>query len=152
MKFATLCYIRKNNQTLMLHRVKKKNDMHKGKWNGLGGKLEDGETPEECAIREIKEEAGLDAKNPQLKGILTFPAFDGFETWYVFLFLITEFSGELIESTEGNLEWIDNDKLFDLHLWEGDKIFMQWLNQEGFYSAKFMYDNGRLVDYTYEVY
>ncbi len=102
----------------MLHRVKKKNDMHEGKWNGLGGKFEDGETPEECAIREVKEESGLTIKNPKMKGIMTFPSFNGRETWYVFLFLMEEFEGELIESNEGNLERIDNDKILELNLRE----------------------------------
>ncbi len=145
MKLATLCYLRKNDQTLMLHRVKKENDMHEGKWNGLGGKLEAGESPEECAIREVKEESGLDIRKPQLKGVLTFPAFSKNEDWYVFLFVVTEFSGTLIDSDEGNLEWIDNDQLFDLPLWEGDKIFLRWLEKEGFFSAKFMYKNNKLI-------
>ena len=147
MKLATLCYLRKNNQTLMLHRVKKENDMHKGKWNGLGGKLESGESPEECAIREVREESGIDIRNPQLKGVLTFPAFSNNEDWYVFLFLITDFSGTMIDSDEGKLEWIDNDKLFDLPLWEGDKYFLKWLDAAPFFSAKFIYKNKKLLDY-----
>ena len=81
MKLATLCYLRRDGKTLMVHRIKKANDMHQGKWNGLGGKLDPGETPEECAVREIYEESGLIAHNPRLKGILTFPAFDDFEDW-----------------------------------------------------------------------
>lgn len=149
MKLATLCYLRKNNQTLMLHRVKKENDMHKGKWNGLGGKLESGESPEECAVREVKEESGLDVRNPRFKGVLTFPAFSKNEDWYVFLFVIHDFAGALIEdSAEGNLEWIDDDKLFDLPLWEGDKIFLKWLHQDSFFSAKFVYKDKRLLDYS----
>jgi len=118
MKLSTLCYIRHNGKTLMLHRIKKENDMHQGKWNGLGGKFEEGETPEECAIREIEEESGLKVKNPKLKAFLTFPAFDTIETWYVWLFVIDTFEGELIESNEGVLEWIEDDKLLDLNLWE----------------------------------
>lgn len=151
MKLATLCYIRKNEKTLMLHRVKKENDMHEGKWNGLGGKIEDGETPEECIIREVKEECGLNVKNPLMKGVLTFPQFSKGETWYVFLFVITEFDGELIESNEGNLEWIDDDKLFDLNLWEADKIFMKWLDQEGFFSGKFIYKDGVFIEHRFEI-
>ncbi len=147
MKLATLCYLRNNNQTLMLHRVKKENDMHEGKWNGLGGKLEPGESPEECAIREVKEESGLDIRNPQFKGILTFPAFSKNEDWYVFLFVISEFSGTLIDSDEGILAWVDNDKLFDLPLWEGDKVFLKWLKKKPFFSAKFIYKNKKLLDY-----
>jgi len=90
MKLATLCYIKDNstNKTLMLYRNKKENDYHEGKWNGLGGKFELGETPEECAIRELKEESGLTVENPKLKGLLTFPNFDGVDDWYVFVFVI----------------------------------------------------------------
>ena len=88
MKVATLCYIRRADKTLMIHRIKKENDMHAGKWNGLGGKLEPGETPDECAAREIREESGLVIANPMLKGILTFPMFDGDEDWYAFVFLV----------------------------------------------------------------
>lgn len=149
MKLATLCYLRRNGQTLMVHRVKKANDMHEGKWNGLGGKLDAGETPEECAIREVYEESGLRVRNPQLKGILTFPAFDDFEDWYVFVYLVTEFEGELIDSPEGNLQWIDNTELKNLKLWDGDPLFISWLDHKGIFSAKFTYNLGRLV--THEV-
>lgn len=152
MKLATLCYVSKNNKTLMLYRNKKENDYHEGKWNGLGGKFELGETPEECAIREIKEEAGLNVKNLTLKGFITFPLFDGKDDWYVFLFVINEFDGELIDSPEGKLEWINNDKLTRLNLWEGDKIFIPWLFQEKFFSAKFNYENGKYKNYTVEFY
>jgi 8-oxo-dGTP diphosphatase len=147
MKLATLCYIRRDRQTLMLHRVKKINDMHQGKWNGLGEKLEAGETPEECVMREVYEEAGIRVHNPQLKGILTFPAFDDFEDWYVFVYLVTEFEGELIDSSEGVLQWIDNEQLGHLHMWDGDPIFLAWLDRQGFFSAKFIYDQGRLVSH-----
>ena len=92
MKIGTLCYIKKNNKTLMLHRVKKENDMHKNKWNGLGGKLIPGESPEECVIREIKEESGLNIKTPSLKGIITFPKFDNIEDWLVFVFTANQYS------------------------------------------------------------
>ena len=152
MKMGTLCYVKKDGKTLMLHRVKKENDIHEGKWNGLGGKIEKGETPEECIIREVKEESGLKIKNPVLKGILTFPAFDGIEDWYVFVFVATEFEGELIDSHEGNLEWIDDDKLTSLNLWEGDKIFLKWLNQDKCFSGKFVYKNGKLVSYEVNFY
>lgn len=128
----------------MLHRIKRENDIHEGKWNGLGGKIQDGETPEECAIREIKEESGLTVKNPSLRGILTFPEFKDNECWYVYVFIVTEFYGDLIESNEGNLEWIDDDKLPDLNLWEGDKFFLKWLEEGKFFSGKFVYENGKL--------
>ena len=154
MKLATLCYVRdaKNLTTLMLHRVKKENDMHEGKWNGLGGKFEDGETPEECVIREVLEESGLSITNPKLQGFITFPAFDQFEDWYVFFFFSDEFTGELIDSAEGNLEWIKNDNLMDLKLWEGDKIFMGWFDSGKVFSAKFEYDKGEFVSHDVNFY
>lgn len=147
MKLATLCYIRKNGKTLMLHRVKKANDMHHGKWNGLGGKMIPGETPEECAFREIEEESGLQAIKLELKGFITFPHFDGNEDWYVFVFLVDEFEGELRDSAEGMLEWIDNKTIHKLNLWEGDRIFLPWLDQAHIFSAKFDYQSGHLKSY-----
>ncbi len=101
MKLATLCYLRQNGKTLMVHRIKKPNDIHEGKWNGLGGKFEPGETPEECARREIFEESGLRVKQLALKGLLTFPLFARDEDWYAFVFVATDFEGSLIESPEG---------------------------------------------------
>lgn len=147
MKLATLCYVKHEGKTLMLHRIKKQNDMHEGKWNGLGGKLEEGETPEECVIREVREESGLIISDPKLHGFITFPAFDGFEDWYVFVFTAEKFGGKLIDSNEGRLEWIPDDKLTELNLWEGDKTFLKWLFQDKFFSAKFSYKNGRLEKY-----
>jgi len=149
---ATLCYIRQNRKTLMLYRNKKPDDIHKAKWNGLGGKLEPGETPEECAIREVIEESGLSIIDPQLKGILTFPNFDNENDWIVFVYLIHDAKGDLIESSEGQLAWIDNDKLLDLPLWEGDKIFLPWLDQHKFFSGKFTYVTGHLVDHKVTFY
>lgn len=152
MKLATLCYVQKENKTLMLYRNKKENDYHEGKWNGLGGKFELGESPEDCAIREIKEEAGLTVKNLIMKGFITFPLFDEVDDWHVFLFVIDKFEGELIDSPEGKLEWIENDKLSEINLWEGDKIFIQWLFEDKFFSAKFNYENGKFVDYEVSFY
>ena len=152
MQLATLCYVRSENKTLMLHRIKKKNDFHEGKWNGLGGKFEQGETPEECVIREVKEESGLLIKNPKLHGFITFPMFDGKKDWYVFLFTASEFNGELIDSHEGKLEWIADENLLDLNLWEGDSIFIPWLMKDRFFSAKFVYENGKFVDHTVNFY
>ena len=145
MKLATLCYVRKNQQTLMIHRVKKENDMHAGKWNGLGGKLEPGETPEECARREVFEESGLRVKTLTLKGVITFPGFYDEEDWYTFLFVIDPFEGELIDSPEGHLKWIPNSELLNLNLWPGDLIFIPWLDQPGFFSGKFVYENKKLT-------
>ncbi len=148
MKLGTLVYIREDGRTLMLHRVKKKNDIHRGKWNTLGGKLEPGETPEECAIREVYEESGLIIENPEMKGILTFPSFDEVDDWYVFVFVTSRYSGELLEeSPEGILAWIENEKLYDLDLWEGDRLFMKWLEQGRFFSGKIEYDHGELASH-----
>lgn len=152
MELATLCYLKREGETLMIHRIKREEDMHRGKWNGLGGKVEPGETPEECVIREVKEECGLTVKNPLLKGLLTFPAFDGFDDWYVFIFVATEFYGELTDSEEGVLKWIADSELFNLNLWDGDKIFLKWIDKKGFFSAKFVYAKGRLLDYTVVLY
>jgi 8-oxo-dGTP diphosphatase len=148
MKLATLCYVKKDAHTLMVHRIKKANDMHQGKWNGLGGKLEPGESPEECALRELYEETGLRVANPLLKGFITFPAFDDFEDWYVYVFIIRQFTGELIDSVEGTLRWVPDAELLDLNLWEGDRIFLPWLDRPGLFSAKFIYNRGRLVSHT----
>ena len=152
MKLGTLCYIKKDDKTLMLHRIIKKNDIHEGKYNGLGGKMEAGESPEECIIREVEEESGLLISNPHLCGVLTFPAFDHMTDWYVFVFTATQFSGDLIESDEGILQWVDDDKLLDLPLWDGDQIFIPLLSQGQFFSGKFIYENGKLVEHVLNFY
>jgi 8-oxo-dGTP diphosphatase len=148
MKLATLCYLFNGNKVLMINRNKRENDMHLGKWNGLGGKFNPGETPEECVVREVYEESGLLIKNPELKGFLTFPAFDDEEDWYVFVFTAKEFSGKLRESDEGELEWIKWEKIFNLPLWEGDKYFLEWLNQDRFFSAKFIYKDSKYITHS----
>jgi len=152
MKLATLCYIRRSGKTLMIHRVKKANDIHEGKWNGLGGKLEPGESPEECVVREVLEESGLLATHLRLKGFLTFPLFARDEDWYAFVFVVDEFEGELIDSPEGDLEWIDNDKLLGLNLWEGDQLFLPLLDKPGLFSGKIVYQDGRLVSHELAIY
>ena len=146
MILATLCYIKNDNHTLMVYRNKKPNDMHQGKWNGLGGKFEAGESPEECIIREVREEAGLQIREPKLHGLLMFPDFKG-DDWYVFVFTANEFNGELIDSPEGKLEWIPDEKLTSLNLWESDQIFFPWLEDEKFFSAKFEYDGDEMRGY-----
>lgn len=148
MKLATLCYLKADSRTLMLHRVKKQGDMHAGKWNGLGGKFLPGETPEQCAIREVAEESGFLIKNPLLRGVLTFPAFNNDEDWYVFVFVAREFSGAMIDSDEGVLRWIDDAELLNLNLWAGDKIFLPWLDQNAFFSGQFIYTAGELSEYN----
>ena len=121
--------------------------MHQGKWNGLGGKLNPGESPEDCVIREVREESGLTISDPLLKGFLTFPRFANDEDWYAFVFVARKIEGQLIESEEGVLEWIDDDLLLNLDLWEGDLIFLPWLERPGIFSGKFIYRDGKLVEH-----
>lgn len=147
LKLATLCYVQRPGQTLMLHRVKRANDYHEGKWNGLGGKFEPGESPEECVVREVYEESGLVCLDPSLRGQITFPNFDGEADWYVWLFLAPDWTGELRDSLEGRLAWIDNDRLLDLNLWPGDRLFIPWLFEDRFFSAKFLYEGGEFQGY-----
>lgn len=151
MKVSTSCYIKKDSKMLMLHRIKKENDVHWNKWVGLGGKLEKGESPEDCIIREVYEESGLKIQNPSLKGILTFPSFKDGEDWIVFLYTASEFTGELIDSPEGVLKWVGEDRIPDLNLWEGDRLFLDWMMKYNLFSAKIVYDNGKLVDYKLTV-
>ena len=151
MKLATLCYLRRDGQTLMMLRNKKPNDIHQGKWNGLGGKFEPGETPEQCAVREIREESGLLAEAPLMKGFLTFARFKDGEDWYVFLFLVERFTGELTDSSEGELAWIDNNRLLALNLWPGDRLFLPCLDRPGFLSGCFEYVAGELVSHSLTV-
>jgi 8-oxo-dGTP diphosphatase len=126
---------------------KKMNDIHQGKWNGLGGKFEAGETPEECVIREVLEESGLSIQNPNYCGLLVFTNFKG-NDWYVFVFTANEFTGELIDSPEGRLEWIPDEKLLDLNLWESDHIFFPWIDNEKLFSAKFEYEGDKMLGYN----
>jgi 8-oxo-dGTP diphosphatase len=146
MILATLCYVKWDGCTLMVHRNKKANDIHEGKWNGLGGKFEAGESPEECVIREVLEESGLFMQDPKYCGLLMFPKFKG-NDWYVFVFRAAEFTGELIESPEGRLEWVPDDKLLDLNLWESDHIFFQWIKAGKIFSAKFEYEGDVMQGY-----
>jgi 8-oxo-dGTP diphosphatase len=146
MKLATLCYVKQNNHTLMLHRVKHANDIHEGKWNGLGGKLEPGESPEQCVIREVQEESGLLIQRPRYHGLLIFSDFKD-DDWYVWVFSATEFSGALIDSTEGNLKWIPDAELTSLPLWPSDHIFLPWLAQDKIFSARFQYHGEALGKY-----
>ena len=147
MILATLCYVKRDGCTLMVHRNKKINDIHEGKWNGLGGKFEAGETPEECVIREVLEESGFSIQNPRYCGLLVFPKFKG-NDWYVFVFTANEFTGELIESPEGRLEWIQDEKLLDLNLWESDHIFFPWIEDGKLFSAKFEYAGDKMQRYN----
>lgn len=149
MILATLCYVKHDGHTLMVYRNKKPNDIHEGKWNGLGGKFEAGESPEECVRREVQEEAGLLIRNPRLRGLLMFPNFKG-DDWYVFVFTASEFSGGAkapIDSPEGRLAWIEDSQLTSLNLWESDHIFFPWIQRGEFFSAKFDYEGDTMRGY-----
>lgn len=144
-ELTTLCYIEKDNAYLMMHRVRKKNDINKDKYIGVGGHIEHGESPEDCILREIKEETGLEAKNIRLRGLLSFVIDDYDE--YSFLYTCDDYSGELKDCDEGELVWVDKDKINDLPLWEGDKIFFGLLNKRAdFFSLKLVYINNELTD------
>lgn len=146
-KLATLCYVRRGGKTLMLHRVKKPNDIHQGKWNGLGGKLLPGESPEDCVVREVREESGLRLSAPRFRGFLTFPGFDGEDDWYVWVFTANRFSGRLIDSAEGVLRWVPDRAISGLPLWDGDRIFMKWLSRRKTFLGTFVYRRGRLLSH-----
>jgi 8-oxo-dGTP diphosphatase len=147
MILATLCYLRRPGQTLMLHRTKRPGDIHAGKWNGLGGKFLPGESPEQCVIREIYEESGLQIAHPRLHGLLVFAGFKG-DDWYVFVFTADDFSGELKENEEGYLQWIPDSEFDVLPLWPSDHIFLPWLRQEKFFSARFLYEGDTFVNHS----
>jgi 8-oxo-dGTP diphosphatase len=147
MLLATLCYLKRDGQTLMVHRNKKPGDIHAGKWNGLGGKFVPGETPEECVIREVREESGLEIVDPRLHGLVMFPGFKG-NDWYVFVFTATEFTGGLIDSPEGELRWVPDGELEALSLWPSDKIFFGWMREGKFFSAKFVYEGEEMRSYN----
>lgn len=147
MKLTTLCYIEKDGKYLMLHRIKKENDVNHDKWIGVGGKFEQDEMPEECLLREVKEETGLTLLKYKFRGILTFIC-DGWESEYIFLYTATEYEGDLIECSEGELEWVPVNKVEELPLWEGDKIFLRLLKEsEAFFSLKLKYVGDKLVDF-----
>ncbi len=123
MLLTTLCYMEKGDQYLMLHRVKKEHDINKDKWIGVGGKFEDKESPEDCLLREVREETGLTLTSWQFRGIITFVT-DRYETEFMHLYTADGWEGEMIECNEGNLEWLDKKEVFNLKVWEGDKIFL----------------------------
>ena len=149
MKMTTLCYIEKDEAYLMLHRVKKKNDENADKWVGIGGKFEAGETPEECALREIYEETNLVPQKLFYRGIVTFVS-DLYGTEYMHLFTARDCVGKMRESCdEGNLEWIAKKEVLSLPLWEGDHLFLDLLNSDRpFFSLKLCYQGDRLVSAT----
>ena len=143
---TTRCYISRGSEYLMLHRVKKKNDINRDKWIGIGGKFEHDESPDECLLREVKEETGLTLTSWRCRGIVTFVNTQC-QTEYMHLFTADGFEGELRTCDEGELEWIDRAKLYDLTLWEGDKIFLRLLENDAqpFFLLKLSYDGDELV-------
>ncbi len=147
-KLTTLCYIEKDEKYLMLHRVLKKNDINKDKWIGVGGHFEKGESPEDCLLREVKEETGLTLTFYQFRGIITFTfSSQGKETdtEYMCLYTANGYEGELISCSEGNLEWVNKKDVFSLKLWEGDKIFFRLLKEgRPFFSLKLVYQDDEL--------
>lgn len=146
MKQTTLCYLEQGDKYLMLHRVKKENDASHDKWIGVGGKCETTESPDECMLREVKEETGLTVEQWRYRGIVTFIS-DVWPCEYMHLFTASQWSGQQIVCDEGDLEWIDKQRLFDLTLWEGDKIFLRLLMDENqpFFSLKLDYKGDDLV-------
>ncbi len=145
MNNTTLCYIRDGSKYLMLHRVSKKKDVNAGKWIGFGGHFEDGESPEECLLREIREETGLRLLRYELRGIVTFIC-EGASSEYMFLYTSDSFEGELVSTDEGETAWIDERDLPSLPMWEGDVIFLSLIRRgAGFFSLKLVYDKDRLV-------
>lgn len=148
MILSTLCYIEKDNQYLMLHRVKKEADANKDKWIGVGGKFEDDESPQECVLREVKEETGLLLTKYQFRGIVTFVS-DKWETEYMHLFTATEYEGEadFLQCNEGELVWVQKSQIPSLHIWEGDKVFLRLLEERTeFFSLKLRYEGEKLVE------
>ena len=145
MQNTTLCYIEKDDSYLMLHRVKKENDYNKDKWIGIGGKIEECESPEDCVLREVKEETGLTLASYKYCGLVTFVSDNNF-TEYMHLFYSDDFSGSLIECEEGDLQWVKKDKMNDLPHWKGDEIFLDLIEKKvPFFSLKLNYENSVLI-------
>ena len=145
MKNTTLCYLEKDGCYLMLHRIKKKNDLNQDKWVGVGGKLEENEIPEECLVREVREETGLTLTRWRYCGIVTFVS-DRWEGEYMHLYTADGFTGQLTDCNEGVLEWVPKERVRLLPQWEGDRIFFRLMEQNvPFFSLKLQYEGDRLV-------
>lgn len=146
MNLTTLCYIEKDGQYLMLHRISKKHDINKDKWIGVGGHFEENESPEECLLREVREETGLTLTSYQFRGLVTFMS-DCWQTEYMCLYTADGFEGEITECDEGELVWVPKKDLLKLTLWEGDKIFLELLSKEApFFSLKLRYEGDSLME------
>ena len=145
MKNTSLCYIERDGKYLMLHRTKKVNDENHDKWIGVGGKFEEGESPEECMLREVQEETGLTLTAWRYRGIVTFVS-NEWSGEYMHLFTADGYSGELKSCEEGELEWVEKERLYSLPIWEGDKIFLHLLDSgRPFFSLKLCYEGERLI-------
>ena len=145
MKNTTLCYIERGDEWLLMHRVKKENDLNRDKWIGLGGKLEENESPEECLLREVREESSLTLTRWRYRGIVTFVS-DIWEGEYMHLFTADGFEGKIGECDEGTLEWISKEKFKSLPQWEGDKLFLDLLDTDShFFSMKLCYEGDKLT-------
>lgn len=143
---TTLCYIEKDDKYLMLHRIKKDHDVNKDKWIGIGGHIEEEESPDECIRREALEETGLTLDKVEFRGVITFVA-NPWPAEQIFLFTCKEFSGKLIDCNEGNLEWVDKSEVCKLPIWEGDKIFFRLLEERQTpFFLKLHYDGEKLVE------
>ena len=153
MILSTLCYIEKNGKYLMLNRNKKEKDINKGKWIGVGGKFEYGESPEECVLREVKEETGLILKSYKLRCIVTYVS-NSWETEYMFVFTSNDFEGQqTLDCDEGDLKWIDKESIVNLNTWEGDKIFIKKIQEDDtFFTIKFVYNGEKLQSYELKEY
>lgn len=146
MKNTTLIYIEKENKYLMLHRVKKENDINKDKWIGIGGKFLENESPEECALRETLEETGLTLNSLEYRGIVTFIC-NKCEGELMHLFVSKDFSGQIKECDEGVLKWVEKEKIITLPIWQGDKIFLKLIDENApFFSLKLEYKNDTLIN------
>ena len=142
---STLCYLERGDAYLMLHRVKKEHDANRDKWIGIGGKFEDKESPEDCLLRECREETGLSLTDYRYRGLVTFVNTE-WPTEYMHLFTADRFEGALRDCDEGALEWVDTDRLTELPIWEGDKVFLRLLSEkEPFFSLKLVYEEERLI-------
>ena len=149
MKNTTLCYLERGGQYLMLHRVKKENDLNHDKWVGVGGKFEPDESPDECLLREVREETGLTLTRYRCRGVVTFVS-ALWETEYMYLYTATEWTGELkSDCDEGELEWVDIDAVPSLPLWSGDRIFFRLMREDRpFFSLKLRYDEADVLVYA----
>ena len=153
MTTTTLCYIENNGQYLMLHRTKKPNDINEGKWIGVGGHVESDESPEECLVREVREETGLTLTSYKFRGLVTFVNSEC-ESELMCVFTADGYTGELITCNEGELRWVDKTQVPDLPTWEGDRVFLDLLlsDEKRFFSIKLQYEGDRLVKKVINLY